>query len=66
MKKPRCYNCKHATKGFKAWKLTHHHCNDPKKYNQETFDKGEFCVWDTLRIFSDTCDAHEYKNKLSN
>jgi len=60
-KKRHCYNCKFAGKGFKVWKLTHHHCEDEKQYNQEKFDNDEFCAWDTLRVFSDTCDSHEFK-----
>ena len=60
-KKPRCHNCKFAGHQFKINKLTHLHCADPTLYNQETFDKGEFCAWDTLRVFNDTCDNHEFK-----
>ena len=60
-KKSYCYNCKFAGKGFKAWKVTHHHCEDEKQYNQEKFDNDEFSAWDTLRVFSDTCDNHEFK-----
>lgn len=60
-KKARCYNCMYAGRQFKVWKLTHLHCGDPSKYNQERFDRGEFCAWDTLRVFSDTCDNHKYK-----
>jgi hypothetical protein len=61
MKKLRCYNCQHAGAQFKVHKLTHVHCADPTKYNQETFDKGEFTAWDTLRVFSDTCENHKMK-----
>lgn len=60
-KKPRCYNCIHGGVQFKLHKLTHLHCNDPSKYNQGSFDRGEFCMWDTLRVFSDTCDNHKFK-----
>jgi len=60
-KKPRCHNCKFAGDQFKINKLTHLHCAEPIKYNQETFDKGEFFVWDTLRVFNDTCEDHEFK-----
>ncbi len=63
MKKRKCYNCKHSTKGFKVFYLTHHHCCDPTKYSEEKWDKGEFCAWDTLRVFSDTCENHEFKDK---
>ncbi len=61
MKKPKCYNCKHAGNQFKISKLTHLHCGNPKEYTQEKFSNNEFSPWDTLRIFSDTCEAHEFK-----
>jgi len=62
-KKPRCYNCKFAGKQFKVNKLTHLHCDDPENYTQEKFDNNEFTAWDTLRVFSDTCKNHKYRNK---
>ncbi len=65
LNKPHCYNCKFAGKAFKIGKITHHHCEDKKQYNQEMFDRGEFTAWDTLRVFSDTCDNHEFKSKTS-
>lgn len=61
MKKPKCYNCKHAGNQFKIVKLTHLHCGNPKEYTQDKFDNNEFSPWDTLRVFSDTCEAHEFK-----
>ena len=60
--KSKCYNCKHSTKGFKVGYLTYHHCCDPEKYNQKTWDNGGFTAWDTLRVFSDTCKNHEFRN----
>ena len=60
-KKPRCHNCKFAGNQFKINKLTHLHCADPKEYTQEKFDNGDFCAWDTLRVFNDTCYNHEFK-----
>ena len=62
MEKARCYNCKYAGIQFKIGKLTHLHCADPKHYNKETFDNGDFSAWDTLRVFSDTCNNHKFKN----
>lgn len=59
IKKRYCYNCKFAGKGFKIGKLTYHHCEDEKQYNQEKFDTGEITAWDTLRTFNDVCDNHE-------
>ena len=68
MKKPRCYNCKYAGQQFKLGKLvklTHLHCEHPVKYSKEKHGHGEFCVWDTLRIFSDDCELHEFKDKAT-
>ncbi len=62
-RKPRCHNCTFAGKQFKIDKLTHLHCEDPSKYNQETFDNRDFCPWDTLRVFNDTCENHQLKPK---
>ena len=61
-KKARCYNCKFAGQMFKVGKITHLHCKDEKQYNQEMYDNGEFTSWDTLRVFSDVCDNHEFKS----
>ena len=58
-----CYNCKFAGKAFKIKKLTHHHCEDEKQYNQAKHDNGEFGAWDTLRVFSDSCNNHKSKEK---
>ena len=60
-KKPRCYNCNFSGKQFKINKLTHLHCEDPKKYTKEKFIKGEFSAWDTLRVFNNTCDNHKFR-----
>lgn len=61
--KPRCYNCIHSGDQFKIGKLTHLHCNNPKEFDQEKFDNGEFTAWDTLRVFNNTCSDHEFKPK---
>jgi len=61
MKKPKCYNCKHKSEYFKIEKLTHTHCVNPKLYKEEDFISGKCGGWDTLRVFSDTCDEHEFK-----
>lgn len=60
-KKPKCYNCKHSGQAFKIKKLTHCHCGNPKEYTLEKFDNEEFSAWDTLRVFSDNCKDHEFK-----
>ena len=63
-KKPRCHNCRFGGQQFKIHKLTHLHCSDPTEYTQEKFDNGEFCEWDILRVFNDTCNNHEFKVRL--
>jgi len=40
IKKPRCHNCKFAGQQFKIGKLTHLHCEEPIKYNKETFERS--------------------------
>ena len=35
------------------------HCEHPK-YTQEGYDAGEFCEWDTLQEFWNTCKDFEY------
>ena len=62
--KAKCHNCKNSSKQFKVIKLTHVHCYNPKEYTQEKADTGEFSAWDTLRVFSDTCSDHEFKEKI--
>ena len=59
MSKAKCYNCKHASEQFKVLKLTHLHCLKPEHH--DLAEKGEISPWDTLRVFSDTCEDHEIK-----
>jgi len=61
MKKLKCYNCKYSGYQFKIGKLTHLHCCHPK-YKEEDFLSGKLSAWDTLRVFSDTCENHQYKD----
>lgn len=59
-KKRKCYNCKHRTEAFKVGKLTHYHCMSPtytKQYNAGV----DISPWETLRVFSDNCDEHEFR-----
>lgn len=59
-KKRKCYNCKHRTEGFKLGKLTHYHCMSPtytKQYNAGV----DTSPWESLRVFSDNCDEHEFR-----
>lgn len=58
-KKRICHNCQFAGNTFKLNSLTHMHCEHPK-YTQERWDKGEFCEWDTLQEFWNTCKDFEY------
>jgi len=62
-KNPRCHNCKFAGQQFKIGKLTHLHCASPEmeKYYNENPQPS---VWESLRVFSDNCEQHEFK--LSN
>ena len=34
---------------------------EQKEYTKEKFDNDEFSHWDTLRVFNETCKAHEFK-----
>lgn len=61
MKNAKCYNCKYAGEQFKISKLTHLHCEDPEEFTQEKYENGELSPWDSLRVFSDTCDRHEFR-----
>lgn len=58
-RKPKCYNCKHASSAFKIAGKTHHQCNHPK--HEEGFKSGELSPWDTLQEFYNTCDTHEFR-----
>lgn len=59
-KKRKCYNCKHRTEAFKIGKLTHYHCMSPT-YTKQHNEGIDIHPWDTLRVFSDTCDEHEFR-----
>lgn len=62
LKAKKCYNCIYATKQFKVGELTHIHCCSPTY--EEMNNKGNPpCAWETLRVFSDTCDEFKDKNK---
>lgn len=53
MKAKKCYNCKYAGNQFKLEKLTHLHC-----LHVET-QKEDPSPWNSLRVFSDSCELHE-------
>lgn len=59
-KNAKCYNCKHASKGFKIAGTTYHQCNH-KKHNNG-FESGKLTAWDTLKEFYQSCDTHEFIN----
>lgn len=51
-KQKKCYNCKHASRGFKWGNTTHHVCkNDPPTDEL-----------DHIHSFYDSCENHEFKN----
>lgn len=50
-----CSNCIFASKAFKIYNFTHHHCYHP--------DKEEMQGWETLMQFNDSCEKHERKQK---
>jgi hypothetical protein len=56
MKNKKCHNCKHAGQKFKIAGKTHLHCCNPVKYQ---LPKEAGTAWETLRVFSDSCDLHE-------
>ena len=58
--KAKCYNCKHGGDQFKVGNLTHLHCMHPK-YKEEDFISGKLSTWETLCVFSDVCNKHEFK-----
>ena len=59
IKKPKCYNCKHASYGFKIAGKTHHQCLHPK--HNKGLEDGSLTAWDTLQEFYNTCDTHEFR-----
>ena len=59
-KKPKCYNCKHSSKQFKIQKLTHVTCLELEQHNKIVNENMH--PFDALRVFSDTCKKHEFKN----
>ena len=61
-KKPRCHNCKFGGQQFKIVKLTYLHCESPQmeKYFKEDENPSP---WESLRVFNDTCDNHEFKTQ---
>jgi hypothetical protein len=58
-RKPKCYNCKHASSAFKIAGKTHHQCNHPK--HEAGFESSELSPWDTLQEFYNTCETHEFR-----
>lgn len=57
----KCWNCKHRTKSFKVGKLTHYHCMSPT-YEKQHKEGVKISTWETLRVFSDSCDEHEFRS----
>lgn len=71
VKNRKCYNCKHRTEAFKVGKLTHYHCMSPsykpvgnalhRFVKLNTTIGIAISPWETLRVFSDNCDEHEFR-----
>ena len=59
MNNHKCYNCTHASKGFKIAGKTHHSCLNPM--HDEKLKSGELSAWDMLMEFWQTCEHHELK-----
>ena len=57
----KCWNCKHRTQAFKVGKLTHYHCMSPS-YEKQHKEGVAISPWETLRVFSDSCDEHELRS----
>jgi len=57
----KCYNCIHASEGFKIAGKTHFQCMHP--IHQDGMQSGELTPWDTLQEWYNTCDLHELKPK---
>ena len=57
----KCWNCKHRTQAFKIGKLTHYHCISPT-YEKQHKEGVAISPWETLRVFSDSCDEHEFRS----
>lgn len=60
-KKRKCHNCKHGSNQFKIGKLTHLCCGNIDAV--KPLEGKELSPWDALRVFSDTCEKHEFKTK---
>lgn len=61
-KRAKCYNCKHASEGFKIASKTHYQCLHEK--HAEGMESGALSPWDTLQEFSNTCKDHEFKDAV--
>lgn len=61
IKKRKCHNCKFGGHQFRIGKLTHLHCNHPD-YDVD-INNGTLSPWDTLRVFSDGCNEHQFRIK---
>ena len=57
-KKPRCHNCIFSGQQFKIDKLTHLHCGNAEAVG---FVEDPGSPWETLRVFNDTCQHHQFK-----
>lgn len=58
----KCWNCVYKGTSFKIRKLTHHHCYSPT-YQKQHEQGIAISPWETVRVFSDTCNEHKLKTK---
>jgi len=59
MQQKKCYNCKFATKQFKAGGMSHVHCQNETLYPSKDFENGKLSVWDTLMEWWGNCEKWE-------
>lgn len=59
-KQLKCWSCKHRTNAFKIKNLTHYHCIAPS-YQKQADTGDPPSPWDTLRVFSDSCNEHKLR-----
>ena len=60
----RCFNCKYAGETFRAYYTTHLHCCKTE-YEDMTKAGNPPSPWETLRVFSSSCDDFVEKEKRS-
>lgn len=59
----KCYNCKYASKQFKAGGMSHVHCRNEELYPSKDFETGKLSAWDTLQDWWGKCKSWEGRVK---